>query len=175
MSKEIDKMVYKDHNIKIYYDERECNNPVLSNLNKGIIAYLPNIKKLFDFNIGIPLTEDEMTAIENSDEYVSIPIYIIELENRYVLTTKRTDTKRFGLIYNDKENIFSKNPEVDFEKEVKLFSDFIEGKVYGYEIYNSKDSLIDSCWGYIGVSKEDVLEEAQKLINNIYSERYLDE
>lgn len=169
MSKEIEKVLYKDHNIKIYYDERDCNNPVLSNLNKGIIAYLPEVKNLFNFNIGIPLTEEEVNNIENSDEYIYLPIYILELEDRYVLSTKRTDGKKFGLIYNNKENIFCENPELDFEKEVKLFSNFIEGKVYGYEIYNSKDSLIDSCWGYIGANKEEVLEEAQNLIDNIYS------
>lgn len=169
MSKEIEKTFYKNHNIKIYYDERDCNNPVLSDLNKGVVAHLPEFKNLFDFNIGKLLTQEEMFAIENSNDYTFLPIYILELENRYVLSTERTDGKRFGLIYNNKENIFCENPELDFKKEVKLFSDFIEGKVYGYEIYNSKDSLIDSCWGYIGVNKEEVLEEAQNLIDNIYS------
>jgi hypothetical protein len=178
--KAISKTAHKNFNVNIYYDERNTNNPVFNKLNKGIVAYLPHVENLLKINVlgNLALNEDSISLIEASNDYVSLPICLVDTENGYGLSICRTDCPRYGLIYNWKENLkVFQNTEDDnyawaeefFEKEIKLFSNYIEGRVYGYEIINDKDVVVDSCWGYIGTNEKEVLEEAKKLIDNIYS------
>lgn len=61
------------------------------------------------------------------------------------------------------------NSKLAFEKEISLLSDFIEGRVYGYEIYDNKNTLIESCWGYIGTEENEIIKEAEEVIDKVYS------
>jgi|694.fasta_scaffold16738_14 hypothetical protein len=181
MSKEaISKTDYKNFNISVYYDNRDANNPVVNKLNKGIVGYLPYFENLLKINVlgNLALNEETISLIESDKNYISLPVCLVDTENGYGLSICRTDCQKYGIIYNSKENlnIFHKTEDDDylwaegvFEKEIKLFSDYIEGRVYGYEITNDKTVVVDSCWGYIGANEKEVLEEAKKLIDNIYS------
>lgn len=175
---QINSVEYKNHNIKIYYDDKSSNNPALSKLNKGIIVYLPYIENILKITPGnMVLTEESIEKIQNNQEYISLPICLVEIDNRFALTTNKINcSSPYGIIYNTKENLLcyypndtENNAKKVFEKEVNLLSDFIEGKVYGYEIYNDKNSLVESCWGYIGVEESEIIEEAEEIIDKVYS------
>lgn len=178
--KPISRTEYKNYNISVYYDDRDTNNPVLSRLNRGVIGYLPYVENLLKIKIfgNLVIGENTIETIEQDNDYVSLPICLVETEYGYGLSVCRIDCQRYGIIYNSKENldIFQKTEENDyswaknvFEKEVRLFSDYIEGRVYGYEITNEKDIVVDSCWGYIGVNDKELIEEAIKIIDKVYS------
>lgn len=40
--------------------------------------------------------------------------------------------------------------EKRLEGEIKEFSAYMEGEVYGYEILDKDDEVVESCWGFIG-------------------------
>lgn len=54
------------------------------------------------------------------------------------------------------------------ENEIKTYSDYVEGNVYGYEIYDG-DLFLDSCWGYIGDydGEYGALKEAREAVKGI--------
>lgn len=179
----ISKTNHKNFTVNIYYDNRDANNPVVNKLNKGIVGYLPYVENFLKINVlgNLALNEDAIKLIEESKDYVSLPVCLVETESGYGLSICRTDCQRYGIIYNLKENLnIFQNTEDDnylwaeevFTKEIKLFSDYVEGRVYGYEIINNKEVVIDSCWGYIGTNEKEVLEEAVKLIDNVYTEEW---
>jgi len=42
--------------------------------------------------------------------------------------------------------------------EVDVFSDYVDGNVYGYEVTDPAGALLDSCWGYYGFAGLDDLK-----------------
>lgn len=178
MPKQINNIEYKNHYIKIYYDDKQSNNPVLSKLNKGIVGYLPYIENILKITLGnVILSEESIDLIQNGEDFISLPICLVELDDRYALTTNKINCSNlYGIIYNTKESLSCFYPEntednskLSFEKEISLLSDFIEGRVYGYEIYDNKNTLIESCWGYIGTEENEIIKEAEEIIDKVYS------
>lgn len=58
--------------------------------------------------------------------------------------------------------IYGKSAIEDIEKilksEVEVYSNYLEGNVYGYELYDG-DELIDSCYGFYGMNYEENIKE----------------
>jgi hypothetical protein len=179
--KPFEEIPYKDYVINLYYDGRSCNNPIFSKSNSGIVGYLPYCENLINIVPGnIALNSETIEKLESDENYVCLTVYLTQLDYGYGLSLNRTDSKKFGIIYNSKDvlNIINNKKDKDteynwakniFEKEIHLLSDFVEGRVYGYEIKNKDNITIDSCWGYIGVNKKEVVEEAESLIDRVYS------
>lgn len=61
--------------------------------------------------------------------------------------------------------------DVCIEEEVKEYSSFIEGQVYGYEVLDENDETLDSCWGFVGDIKY-VKEEAESAARAAYRMKY---
>lgn len=57
------------------------------------------------------------------------------------------------------------------EGEVEEYSSFIEGQVYGYEVVDANDEIVDSCWGFVGDMKY-VKEEAEASAKAEYRSRF---
>lgn len=64
--------------------------------------------------------------------------------------------KEFGDLNNpdNMEKVFKL-----LEAEVEEWDTYCRGDIYGFEVYDEDDCLIDSCWGYYGAPDE-VMEEA---------------
>lgn len=39
------------------------------------------------------------------------------------------------------------------QAELDIYSAYVEGDVYGYEIFDQSGDLVDSCWGYYGIDE----------------------
>ena len=185
---------YKQHTINIYYDNRPENNP-REHDNLGTILYSNNKEYHELCNWGDGVADwDDIEEIEKSDNCLCLPVYGAVTINGIVLSTNPIGgfgkSGKCGIIYSTKKqldglkNFFYHKDEKDllssfsyydwaisiFKKEIRTFSDFLEGRVYGYEIENSSGEVLDSCWGYIGVDTKEIYEEAKDIIDKCYSE-----
>ena len=137
---------------------------------------------------------DEIEEIEKSDNCLCLPVYAAVTINGIVLSTNPIggfgESGKCGIIHNTKHNLglmkgsfnsfhkdskslLSSFSDYDwaisvFEKEIRVFSDFLEGRVYGYEIENTSGEVLDSCWGYIGVDIKEIYYEAKDIIDKCY-------
>ena len=87
-----------------------------------------------------------------------------------------------GYIFVSYEDIIKEYGKLDIEMatkvlkgEVEEYSQYVNGEVYGYLIYNKEEQYdcpdsIDSCWGFIGDEyiKEEVNSILKKLEENNY-------
>lgn len=49
--------------------------------------------------------------------------------------------------------------------EVKLFSEYVNGEVYGFTLYDPEGNELDSCGGFYGSDRDYMLETARSFIN----------
>lgn len=79
------------------------------------------------------------------------------------------DSGLMGWIYVPKDNVrkeygvkrinkklHDKVTEV-LRDEIKVFGDYIDGDVYGYEVLDPQGEYVDSCWGYFGSSDDEYM------------------
>lgn len=95
-------------------------------------------------------------AIRDSNKVTILPLYLYDHSGISMSTGSfigravhaEWDSGQVGWIYaynNDNET----NLEQRLKNEVEIYSSYIEGEVYGYELYEN-DDLIDSCYGFYG-------------------------
>ena len=77
-------------------------------------------------------------------------IYVTKKDVRQEFSTKRVSQK----LSNEIENILT--------SEIKTFSQYIEGEVYGFEISDSNGNLLDSCFGFYSI--EDAISHAKECL-----------
>jgi hypothetical protein len=187
---------YKQHTVNIYYDNRPENNP-REHDNLGTILYGDNKAYHELCSWGDAVSDwDCIEELEKSDSCVYLTVYGAVTMNGIVLNTNPIggfgksgkcgiihSTKRnldlmkssFNSFHKDSKDLLSSFSDYDwaisiFKKEIRVFSDFLEGRVYGYEIENSSGEVLDSCWGYIGVDTKEIYHEAKEIIDKCYSE-----
>jgi hypothetical protein len=138
----------------------------------------------------------EIEEMQKSDNCSCLPVYGAVTMNGIVLSTNPiggfSESGKCGIIHSTKRNLdlmkgsyhsfhkdskslLSSFSDYDwaisvFKKEIRVFSDFLEGRVYGYEIENTSGEVLDSCWGYIGVDIKEIYYEAKEIIDKCYSE-----
>jgi len=185
---------YKQHTVNIYYDNRPENNPREHQGNLGTILYHSNKYGIGDAKAHWHCSLIE--GLEKSDRCVCLPIYAAVTINGIVLSTNPiggfAESGKCGIIHStkfnldlmkssfnsfrkDNKDLLSSFSDYDwaisiFKKEIRVLSDFLEGRVYGYEIENTSGEVLDSCWGYIGVDTKEIYEEAKEIIDKCYSE-----
>lgn len=109
---------------------------------------------------------DKATGKRLQKYYIILPLYLMDHSGLMMNTGGfhcPWDSGQVGWIYVSKEairkeynwKVITKKRKAFIEKllnnEVKVYSDFIEGNVYGYTIYDPvTKEFIDSCWGFIG-------------------------
>ena len=92
------------------------------------------------------------------------------------------DSGQVGYIFVSYEDIIKEYGKLDIEMatkvlkgEVEEYSQYINGEVYGYQIYNKEEQYdcpdsIDSCWGFIG--DEYIKEEVNSILKNLEENNY---
>lgn len=108
---------------------------------------------------------EEATEIENSDKFISLPLYLYGHSGITMSTTPFScpwDSGKVGIIYVSKEKIRKEyNWKVITKKrleriegylsnEVKEYDYYLTGRVYGYKITDENGEEIDSCYGFYG-------------------------
>ena len=77
------------------------------------------------------------------------------------------DSGRSGIVTVDKEQVDSEEEAREAAKyHVEAFSQYIGGNVYGYEITDEGNEIIDSCWGFYGFDycKKEAIGAARYLL-----------
>jgi len=135
--------------------------------NLGKILYTSNRHILGDENV----SSEKIQYIIDSKDYIHLPVYAY-IHGSIVLNTTGFscpwDSGMSGIIYVSKNKVredFKKklisnklyNTVLDILKsEVDVFSKYLNGEVYGYEILNDKEEIIDSCYGYYGFEEAEI-------------------
>jgi hypothetical protein len=50
--------------------------------------------------------------------------------------------------------------------EVEVYDQYLQSKVYGYEIVDKDGGTLDSCWGFYGDYEEYMVPEAKSIIDH---------
>lgn len=77
------------------------------------------------------------------------------------------DSGRSGTVTVDKDQVDSEEEAREAAKShVEAFSQYIGGDVYGYEITDEDNEMIDSCWGFYGFDycKKEAIGAANRLL-----------
>lgn len=112
---------------------------------------------------------DEMRAAIAADGGIYItPVFMYDHGSVVLATGERNpftcpwDSGQVGFVYTTPDRIeYVGAPEERIENilraEVEEYSKYLSGDVWGYEIVDAEDNVIDSCYGFFGY---DVAEEA---------------
>ena len=116
----------------------------------------------------------------NSDEDLELPLAItwsfLYLYDHSGITISmnpfscRFDSGIVGIIYmiDDPKNPISLEEQYKImRQETKTYDDYIRGNCYGFQILDSEDNELDSCYGFIGDWYEYCLSEAKHFIDSI--------
>ena len=181
----IETVEYRGYEIKIGIDWFEVNPREDDNL--GTMICFHRNYKLGDENIN-DYTVEDIRKIENSKDYVSLPLYLYDHSGITMNTTGftcRFDSGRIGLIFVSKERIREeygwknltskrvKQIEGYLKGEVELYNCCISGQVYCYDIEKDGEDIGQSCGGFLGYDheKSGLIECAEETIDNILHEQ----
>jgi hypothetical protein len=105
-------------------------------------------------------------VVKMTRDYIILPLYIYEHSGITISTSTgypyndRWDAGQVGFIYVTKERavaewgkkLFTKTVEEKTVKylrgEVETYDNYLTGNVYGYQVCDEDDEVLDSCWGY---------------------------
>jgi hypothetical protein len=126
------------------------------------------------YDLGEKMDLDDIQAIVNNASFISLPVYMYGHGNIALSTGAfgcPWDSGQVGIIAVEKSKVlkewnrkkWSKKLEKQVLKylrsEVKVFSEYLSGEVYGFviekpsqcrECKHVENDVIDSCWGFIG-------------------------
>jgi len=153
---------------------------VLTNGNKRLEIYFDNdpqsprewdnlgtmycFHRRYNFGDTHDLTLDEAKKIEDSKDYISLPIYIYDHSVQTIKTTPFScpwDSGKLGFIAVSKEKVrkqygwkvITKKRKEQIKQyllgEVETYDTYIRGDVYGFTLFEN-DVETDSCWGFFG-------------------------
>jgi len=185
----IENFNYKNHSIEIHIDD--CPFSPRENDNLGIIhAWHKRMNigdegynyNLYSENEKDRLNDNLKEAKQNND--IVYPLYAYEhgnislsLGNSHYPFNDRWDAGQVGFIIVKRDKILEEfgkkrlskklkqKVKTIIELEIETYNQYINGDIYGYEIKDNQDNLIDSLWGIYGI--EDTEEEAKGFIDNI--------
>lgn len=164
-------MNLKDGNtLKIYADYSEANDP----------RYWDNMCTMFCFhnryNLGDKHNIDHNDydswddMVENNfslEDDIIVSLYLYDHGNITMSTAPfmcRWDSGQVGIAVVSKEKIIKEYGDDSpasrakalrcLEAEIETYDHYIQGSVYGYELFDAWDREIDSCWGFYGYDHE---------------------
>lgn len=129
-------------------------------------------QEFFPKNREWPEDDDETFQIalkEFETNYISLPVYLYDHSGLALNTTGfhcPWDSGQVGYIYISKDRAREeygwrrlsksriKRIEGYLRGEIEIQNDFVSGSVYGYQIVDENDEIIDSCWGFFGYDHE---------------------
>lgn len=181
----------------IIQEKTISNHRVVIKLENDIVDFLIDPRE--DDNLGtmalfhkrmvlgdkVDIGVEEAKQIEANDkDYISLPVFAYE---HGIITISTSpfhcpwDSGQLGIIYVSKKDVrkefgkkkiskkFAQWIEGLLKEEVELYDKFIKGEVYRFEIYNSKDEIVDSCTGFIGDDFEEngLMETIKGSVNEL--------
>jgi hypothetical protein len=178
-------LTLKNHKIKIIQDNDPTSPREDDNL--GIMVCFHgryNLGDNHDYNKNNYDSWNELEkAIEKNEKPLAIlPLYLYDHSGITISTAPfgcRWDSGQVGFIFTTREKVSelmganvtrnSKKLREKLEKqligEVETYDQYLTGDIYGYEIYDEEENLVDSCWGYYG--QEECLKEAESIVEHI--------
>lgn len=129
-------------------------------------------KEFFPENREWPDDDDKtfQIALKNFEtDYISLPVYLYDHSGLALNTSGfycPWDSGMVGYIYISKDRVREeygwkrlnksriKRIEEYLQGEIETQNDFVSGAVYGYQIVDEDDEVIDSCWGFYGYDHE---------------------
>lgn len=178
---------YRDFIIKIYQDEglespRNCDN-------LGTMLCKHRSYDLGDAKASEDMTHEEIKEFVARENVISLPLYLLDHGGLWMRTGRfgsdpgGWDTSMVGWItvtlektrkeFNVRSLGKRLREKVIFAlvSEVEVYSQYLEGEVYGYEIYLTREDehSSDSCWGLYGLDY--ALAQARESADSYYERK----
>ena len=136
--------------------------------NTGTMAFFHKRYILGDTDHGLSI--DESQEIYESDDYISLPVYMYDHSGITINCTGFScpwDSGQLGIIFCKKgfENMTDEQILSNLQSEVSTYDRYLRGDVYGYTITDCLGEDIESCCGFFG--EDDCIEEAKSIIDHI--------
>jgi len=168
----IKKVTVNEKTLKIFYDDSFESPRNWDNLGKMICFHNRyNLGDEHNYNSDDYSGWDEMEQdiIKNEDVAVILPLYLYDHSGITISTNPfgcRWDSWQVGFAIVTKEAVrkefmskrVSKKQIEKAEKilltEVDIYDTYIRGDVYGFEVLDKNEDVINSCWGFYGTDFE---------------------
>lgn len=112
-------------------------------------------------------TNERLSELEAKffEKYIALPLYLYDHSGQSISTTPfscRWDSGKVGYIYVTKKKVLQEyggkvvsaklreQVEGYLKGEVKTFNQYIQGDIYGFQIVDEDEDIIDSCYGFYG-------------------------
>jgi len=184
MRNAIETINHKGYKIEVYTDD-DPQNPIK---DQDMLGTFTAFHKRYDLSC----SKNEFTKVddftdfihEHRNKLVMLPLRVYEHSGitistvnaypyndrwdssyiGYVWVTYETIRKEYGYKHITKKVI--EKIENILRDEVKLFDDYLTGNVYGYAILDKNNNEIDSCWGYYGDYRKDMIAECRSIVDH---------
>lgn len=178
-----------EYRLKIVQDDDPWSPREWDNL--GTMAFFHKRYNLGDTDG--PQDVEGAIYIEESDQYISLPVYMYDHSGITISTSPfgcRWDSGKLGIIYVSKQDIkeeYGDCSEETVEKvlerlngEVETYDQYLRGDIWGYvveksKVYTAEDGdqilqweTVDSCWGFFGY--EEAESEGQAMLESFQEE-----
>ena len=171
MSDILEAIESKNYVANIQFDTSPFNPREDDNLGT-LIAF----HSIYNYSDNNDWTKEELLEHIQKEDILSLPVYMYEHSGIALRTTPfncKWDSGQIGYIFVSHAEIIECFGKLNLDQagknliaEIDEFSEYCNGEVYGYQIYNKGESRhdsddVESCWGYIGYDhiKETVEDE----------------
>ena len=161
MTESIETIKSDNYVANIYIDDLPCSPREDDNFGT-LVAF----HSKYDLSDNQDFTKEEIIEHIQRDDIFALPVYIYE-HSSIALSTEpfncEWDSGQLGYIFAtyediEKEGWNTEDAENFMKYELETYSNYINGEVYGYQIYKKGDCEycsddVDSCWGFIGYER----------------------
>ena len=171
MENPIETIEYNGYTIKIYLDSSVDSPRTWDDFGKMSLFH-----KKYKFPNELNMTMEECKRLESNKDWLVLPVYMLD-HSGVALSTEPFDdpwdSGRVGIIAVEKSEmskyfLSEKQAIENLKSEVKTYSQYLNGEVYGYVIEGAEDEELDSCWNFIGF--DSAVEAAKIDIDTYYKE-----
>ena len=144
--------------------------------------FIEYMEQKFNFNEDY---DDQQTYIDRmmekfSEKHIVLPVYMYDHSGITINTTGfhcPWDSGQVGFIYVSKEKVRKEygwklitkkrieTIEHWLNNEIKILDQYLTGEVYGFEIEDENEDIIDSCYGFYGM--DDVKAQALDIVDHL--------
>lgn len=179
---EIEIIAYRGFNIMLFQDETPESPREWDNMGTMICKH-----PRYDLGDKHNLSAEEILEIVNRKDVLSLPLVLLDHSGLWMKVGSSWnedpggwDTSKVGFIYVTYETLrkeysvkrITKNTlrraESSLRSEVNMYSDYLEGSVYGYGVMDTDREVVNSCWGFYGTDGySEAVREGETFIDGI--------
>jgi len=177
----IEEKIIGDYIVTVKYDDSPENPREWYNMGKMVCfdkRYSLGDKHYYNPNDYNSFEELKKDILKNEKVGVILPLYLYEHGGVCVKTSPFScsfDSRQIGFIFSTREEILKNfrgkilteklktSVEKCLQKEVEVYSQYLNGEIYGYEI-TKNGKYFDSTYGYY--DKDECLNDGISMINN---------